>query len=156
MMKIKMIVSVLLIVVVILAGVGYWYLHKEKNNIDCQGRVVWEINNEEFRGDVAYQMQNNQGIVTITGELTTPEAKNYKVSRIVYFTYYKLRDNYIINTNNLVRFPSDDLEAKKGHRSLPTIYLSERASFSLLIKRYREGWAFTTVGSPSLLCRNSE
>lgn len=156
MIKTKIVVSLLLVVTVILAGAGYWYSHDGRNSIDCQGRVVWEINNEEFRGDVAYQMQNNQGIVTITGDLHTTEDKNYKVSRIIYFTYYKVRDNYIINTNNLVRFPSDDLEAKKGHRSLPTIYLSEHASFSLLIKRYREGWAFTTVGSPSLLCRSSE
>ncbi len=156
MIKTKIVVSLLLVAVAILAGVGYWYSHDSRNSIDCQGRVVWEINNEEFRGDVAYQMQNNQGIVTITGDLHTPEDKNYKISRIIYFTYYKVRDNYIINTNNLVRFPSDDLEAKKGHRSLPTIYLSERASFSLLIKRYREGWAFTTVGSPSLLCRGGE
>lgn len=156
MIKIKIVVFILLVVVVILAGAGYWYLHKGKNGIDCQGRVVWEINNEEFRGDVAYQMQNNQGIVTLTGDLHTPEADNYKISRIIYFTYYKVRDNYVITSNNLVRFPSDNLEAKKGYRSLPSLYLSERASFSLLIKRYREGWVFTTVGAPSLLCRSIE
>lgn len=156
MMKIKILIFALLIVMVTLAGVGYWYFHKVKNSIDCQGRVVWEVNNEAFRGDVVYQMQNNQGVVTITGELHTPEDDNYKISRIVYFTYYKMRDNYIISTNNLVRFPSDNLEAKKGHRSLPSFYLSDRASFSLLIKRYQEGWAFTTVGAPSLLCRSME
>ncbi|MDM2735768.1 hypothetical protein OGY35_10315 [Citrobacter sp. Ct235] len=156
MIKIKIVVFILLVVVVILASAGYWYSHKGKNGIDCQGRVVWEINNEEFRGDVAYQMQNNQGIVTITGDLHTPETDNYKISRIIYFTYYKVRDNYVISSNNLVRFPSDNLEAKKGYRSLPSLYLSERASFSLLIKRYREGWVFTTVGAPSLLCRSIE
>ena len=156
MIKIKIVVFILLVVVVILAGAGYWYSHNGKSGIDCQGRVVWEINNEEFRGDVAYQMQNNQGIVTITGDLHTPEADNYKISRIIYFTYYKVRDNYVISSNNLVRFPSDNLEAKKGYRSLPSLYLSERASFSLLIKRYREGWVFTTVGAPSLLCRSIE
>lgn len=156
MIKIKIVVFILLVVVVILAGAGYWYSHKGKSGIDCQGRVVWEINNEEFRGDVAYQMQNNQGIVTLTGDLHTPEADNYKISRIIYFTYYKVRDNYVISSNNLVRFPSDNLEAKKGYRSLPSLYLTERASFSLLIKRYREGWVFTTVGAPSLLCRSIE
>lgn len=149
-------VFILLAVVVILSGVGYWYSHKGKSGIDCLGRVVWEVNDEEFRGDVAYQMHNNQGIVTITGDLHTPEASNYKISRIIYFTYYTVRDNYIIRSNNLVRFPSDNLAAQKGYRSLPSIYLSEHASFSLLIKRYREGWAFTTVGAPSLLCRSSE
>ena len=156
MIKIKIVVFILLVVVVILASAGYWYSHKGKSGIDCQGRVVWEINNEEFRGDVAYQMQNNQGIVTLTGDLHTPEADNYKISRIIYFTYYKVRDNYVISSNNLVRFPSDNLEAKKGYRSLPSLYLTERASFSLLIKRYREGWVFTTVGAPSLLCRSIE
>ncbi|EGT4253622.1 hypothetical protein D8W73_05990 [Citrobacter amalonaticus] len=156
MIKIKISVYVLLLIVMISAGAGYWYLHKGKNSIDCQGRVVWEINNEQFRGDVAYQMQNNQGIVTITGDLRTPENNNYKISRIAYFTYHKVRNNYIVSNNNLVRFPSDNLEAKKGLRSLPSIYLSERASFSLLIKRYQEGWAFTTVGAPSLLCRGHE
>lgn len=156
MTKTKIVVFILLVVVVILAGVGYWYSHKGLSGIDCQGRVVWEINNEEFRGDVAYQMQNDQGIVTITGDLHTPEAENYKISRIIYFSYYKVRDNYVISSNNLVRFPSDNLEAKKGYRSLPSLYLSERASFSLLIKRYQEGWVFTTVGAPSLLCRSSE
>ena len=156
MIKIKIVVFILLAVVVILSGAGYWYSHKGKSGIDCRGRVVWEVNDEEFRGDVAYQMHNNQGIVTITGDLHTPEANNYKISRIIYFTYYTVRENYIIRSNNLVRFPSDNLEAQKGYRSLPTIYLSEHASFSLLIKRYREGWAFTTVGAPSLLCRSSE
>ena len=156
MIKIKTVVFILLAVVVILSGVGYWYSHKGKSGNDCQGRVVWEVNDEEFRGDVAYQMHNNQGIVTITGDLHTPEASNYKISRIIYFTYYTVRDNYIIRSNNLVRFPSDNLAAQKGYRSLPSIYLSEHASFSLLIKRYREGWAFTTVGAPSLLCRSSE
>lgn len=156
MTKTKIVVFILLVVVVILAGVGYWYSHKGRSGIDCQGRVVWEINNEEFRGDVAYQMQNDQGIVTITGDLHTPEAENYKISRIIYFSYYKVRDNYVISSNNLVRFPSDNLEAKKGYRSLPSLYLTERASFSLLIKRYQEGWVFTTVGAPSLLCRSSE
>lgn len=156
MTKTKIVILILLVVVMVLAGVGYWYSHKGKNGIDCQGRVVWEINNEEFRGDVAYQMQNNQGIVTITGDLHTPEAENYKISRIIYFTYYQVRDNYVISSNNLVRFPSDNLEAKKGYRSLPSLYLSERASFSLLVKRYQEGWVFTTVGAPSLLCRSSE
>ena len=156
MIKTKIVIFIVLVVIVTLAGVRFWYAHKSKNNIDCEGRVVWEINNEEFRGDVAYQMQNNQGIVTITGDLHTPQNKKFKISRIVYFTYYKVRDNYIISTNNLVRFPSDNLEVNKGYRSLPALYLTERASFSLSIKRYREGWAFTTVGAPSLLCRSSE
>lgn len=69
-------------------------------------------------------MQNNQGIVTITGDLHTPQNKKFKISRIVYFTYYKVRDNYIISTNNLVRFPSDNLEVNKGYRSLPALVMT--------------------------------
>ncbi|EML4685145.1 hypothetical protein U4W25_19905 [Citrobacter amalonaticus] len=124
MIKTKIVIFIVLVVIVTLAGVGFWYAHKSKNNIDCEGRVVWEINNEEFRGDVAYQMQNNQGIVTITGDLHTPQNKKFKISRIVYFTYYKVRDNYIISTNNLVRFPSDNLEVNKGYRSLPALVMT--------------------------------
>lgn len=154
MIKIKTAVAILFIIIMVCGG--YWYSHKNKDGIDCQGRVVWEINNEMFSGDVAYQMLNNQGIATITGDLITPNEQRYKISRIIYFSYHPMRDNYIIDSSRLVRFPSDNLDDKQGHRSLPTIYLSENASFSLLIKRYREGWAFTTVGAPSLLCRNSE
>lgn len=145
-----------LLATVILSGLVFWYIHKNKMGIDCQGRVVWEINNETFKGDVAYQMQNHQGTVTITGDLYTADKKHFKISRIIYFTYRQVRDNFIINTRNLVRFPTDELEKKEGYRAMPPIYLSDNASFSLLIKRYQEGWAFTTVGSPSLLCRKGD
>lgn len=154
-MKIKYVALFLLLTIVIVAGFVFWMVQQNTPKIDCQGQFVWEINNELFRGDAAFQMLNNQGVVTLTGYLRTPENKKYNISRIVYFSYNIVRENYIIHTNNIVRFPTDDLQDGRGFRSVPPIYLFEDASFSLRIKAWREGWSFTTIGAPSLLCRKS-
>ncbi|POT56557.1 hypothetical protein C3432_14180 [Citrobacter amalonaticus] len=158
MMKIKILTGGAIALIVILAGtaMGLWYTNKINPKLDCTGSVVWEINHEVFKGDIAYQMHNNQGVVTVAGELKTAEAKGYKISRVIYFTWHKIRNNYIISSSRLMRFPSDKLQDKAGDGALPAIYLSNNASLSFQIKRYREGWAFTTVGAPSLLCRNVE
>lgn len=124
--------------------------------MECVGQVVWEINNEQFNGDVSWQMHDSAGIATLTGVLRMPDSRQYKISRIVWFTYQNVRDNYIIHTQKVVRFPTDELGLSAGIRAIPPIYLAENTSFSLAIKAWQEGWAFTTIGSPSLFCRNKE
>lgn len=155
-MKTKRVLLFIVIALLSLAGLVWRYYLKVHEKIDCLGRAVWEINGEIFKGDVAYQLYNGDGIVTITGNLASKDAKNYKISRIVYFDYHKVRSNYFINTTDLVRFPTDNLEDVKGHRAMPDIYLAEKVSFSFKIEAWREGWAFTTIGGPSLLCRRMD
>lgn len=82
MIKTKIVIFIVLVVIVTPAGVGFWYAHKSKNNIDCEGRVVWEINNEEFRGDVAYQMQNNQGSSPLPVICIRRKIKNLKLAEL--------------------------------------------------------------------------
>lgn len=156
MMKTKRIILFCLLALALIVGLIWGYYLKSHAKIDCQGRAVWEINGEVFKGDVAYQLYNGEGIVTITGELSSQNVKNYKISRIVYFDYHKVRSNYFIHTTDLVRFPTDNLEDVKGHRAMPDIYLAENVTFSFRIETWQEGWAFTTIGGPSLLCRQTE
>lgn len=153
MMKIKILAAAIIITIFIVGGGGFWYAHSINPKIDCSGYVVWDIDHELFAGDIIYQMHNHQGIVTLTGVLNTPDAHSYKISRVIYFTYQKLQQNYIITTHNLVRYPSDELQGSHERKAMPLIYLSKDATFSFLIQPWREGWTFTTVGSPSLLCR---
>lgn len=110
MMKIKILAAAIIITIFIVGGGGFWYAHSINPKIDCSGYAVWDIDHELFAGDITYQMHNHQGIVTLTGVLNTPDAHSYKISRIIYFTYQKLQQNYIITTHNLVRYPSDELQ----------------------------------------------
>ncbi|QMI06456.1 hypothetical protein [Citrobacter sp. RHB25-C09] len=155
-MKIKKLIAVALMTLALLTGLLWGYYLKQNSRIDCQGRVVWDINDEKFQGDVAYQLHHGQGVATITGELKKTREEKYKISRIVYFNYQNVRNNYIISSTDLVRFPTDDLSDTGKQWAMPNLYLTEGASFSLKITSWQEGWAFTTIGGPSLLCRRVE
>lgn len=133
---------------------GVWYVKSDDPIINCSGAVIWDIRNEKFNGDVTYKLHNGQGIVTLTGQLKGKNMINYKISRVVYLTYYIKQQNYITTTYNLIRYPTDELPGAHETEALPKMYLSSGASFSFTVKKYREGWSFTTVGSSSLLCSN--
>ncbi|MDA8481175.1 hypothetical protein NNO04_21145 [Citrobacter sp. Awk 4] len=151
-MKTKILLFAIVILLSLVLGGHVWYSKKINPRIDCSGYAVWDINHEVFSGDISYQMHNRQGIITLTGILKTSDAQLYKVSRVIYFTYEKIRKHYILTSSSIVQFPSDNLKDTVKQKALPAFYLASGVSFSLLINKYREGWAFTTVGSPSLLC----
>ncbi|HFK3156969.1 TPA: hypothetical protein ACG1JD_004477 [Citrobacter sedlakii] len=155
-MKTKTISLMLVILLVLATGAAYWYSELRQPHINCNGRVVWEVNDEMFKGDLDFQMQGGEGVVIVTGELVMHNDAHYKVSRIAYFTYQNVRDNYILHTNKLVRFPTDELLQTAWIRAMPPIYLTDDTTFSLVIKSWKEGWAFSTIGAPSLLCSDEE
>lgn len=154
-MKTKILLFAIIVLVSLVTGGSIWYSKKTNPRIDCSGYAVWDIDHEVFSGDISYQMHNSQGVITLTGILKTSDSRLYKVSRVIYFTYKKIRKHYILTSSSIVQFPSDNLKDTGERKALPALYLARGASFSLLINKYREGWAFTTVGSPSLLCMDA-
>lgn len=154
-MKTKILLFAIVVLVSLATGGSIWYSKKTNPRIDCSGYAVWDIDQEVFSGDISYQMHNRQGIITLTGILKTSDSQLYKVSRVIYFTYEKIRKHYILTSSRIVQFPSDNLKETVEYKALPAFYLASGVSFSLLINKYREGWAFTTVGSPSLLCMDA-
>ncbi|KNC90528.1 hypothetical protein [Trabulsiella odontotermitis] len=128
-----------------------WHEQLFPSPIYCVGEANWNIGNKKFIGTVSWRMYENEGLVTLTGNLLEKHEAN--VSRNVYFIYTQKYKSRIFRSTRVIKTFTDSAATEDFNKVLPDFFNMPGKELSLSFYEYRGAYLFANTNVPMFYCR---
>lgn len=146
-MKNKSVIATILII-----GASLLFISQKSTSIDCASELTLQHGPSRINAAYIFKLYNNEGVISVKG-IGSDQTNKAIISREIHFTYSKIKNNYLLDSNHIVTFSEDNLDDSSISYHYPDFFIKGNSKLSLNFKRVDFGNYIVSINeSPVFYC----